>query len=366
MHDVPPIVHEVLRSPGQPLDGTTRAFMEPRFGHDFSRVRVHTDAKGAESAIAVNALAYTVGRDVVFGEGQYAPETSQGRKLIAHELMHVIQQSGAAGTIQKQLRVGAEGNVSESQADQAADQITEESETEVEGALDMERVLGVTRLTEVQLQRRCRKGPPEARYSVDVNLAIPPTPAPNRAHNTAWISARANDPSGRTAGLTELSTRMRWRYQLGRYGNRLWINRFSASFERASIRIYLTNEFPVGSCEYNDLLRHERQHDADYRANAAQAEAHVCDNATTWPSRAEPWHNLSNPEVRTLIDEWMAFENWQLDYDNWYDGCIWDTVDYPRMYTGCPGVVAARPEADCGEAPRRPVQRGLPLPQKAP
>src|SRR5215212_3769005 len=57
----PPIVHDVLRSPGQPLDPTTRAFMEPRFGHDFSQVRVYADTKAAESARAVRALAYTVG-----------------------------------------------------------------------------------------------------------------------------------------------------------------------------------------------------------------------------------------------------------------------------------------------------------------
>src|SRR5439155_26504273 len=64
---VPPIVQHVLNSTGQPLDSTTRAFMEPRLGHDFSHVRVHTDAKAAESARAVNALAYTVGQNVVFG-----------------------------------------------------------------------------------------------------------------------------------------------------------------------------------------------------------------------------------------------------------------------------------------------------------
>lgn len=89
---VPPIVHEVLRSPGQPLDAATRAFMEPRFGHDFSRVRVHTDAKAAESARAVNALAYTVGNSLVFGARLYAMETSAGRRLLAHELAHVVQQ----------------------------------------------------------------------------------------------------------------------------------------------------------------------------------------------------------------------------------------------------------------------------------
>jgi len=92
VREVPPIVHEALRSPGQPLDMQTRAFMEPRFGYDFSRVRVHTDAKAAESARAVNALAYTVGRDIAFGPSQYAPETNEGRSLIAHELTHVAQQ----------------------------------------------------------------------------------------------------------------------------------------------------------------------------------------------------------------------------------------------------------------------------------
>ncbi len=89
---VPPIVHEVLSSPGQPLDAETRAFMEPHFGHDFSQVRVHADAKAAESAQAVKALAYTVGRDVVFGTGQYVPGTSAGQRLMAHELTHVMQQ----------------------------------------------------------------------------------------------------------------------------------------------------------------------------------------------------------------------------------------------------------------------------------
>jgi hypothetical protein len=91
---VPPIVHDVLRSPGQPLDPATRAFFEPRFGHDFSRVRVHAGEQAAESAGAVNALAFTLGRNIVFGHGQYSPATDQGRMLLAHELTHVLQQDG--------------------------------------------------------------------------------------------------------------------------------------------------------------------------------------------------------------------------------------------------------------------------------
>lgn len=95
--EVPPIVYEVLGSPGQPLDRETRAFFEPRFGRDFSDVRVHTDAKAAESARAVNALAYAVGRDLAFDLGQYSPLLGGGRQLLAHELVHVVQESRRTG-----------------------------------------------------------------------------------------------------------------------------------------------------------------------------------------------------------------------------------------------------------------------------
>ena len=88
----PPIVQEVLSAPGRPLDPYTRDLMEPRFGQDLSHVRIHTDRKAAESARAVNALAYTVGSNVVFGEGAYTPRTSEGRRLLAHELVHTMQQ----------------------------------------------------------------------------------------------------------------------------------------------------------------------------------------------------------------------------------------------------------------------------------
>ncbi len=91
--ETPPIVHQVLSSPGQPLDAGTRSFMESRFHHDFSHVRVHTDARAAESARAVGANAYTVAQDVVFGPGLFQPGTAMGQRLLAHELTHVLQQS---------------------------------------------------------------------------------------------------------------------------------------------------------------------------------------------------------------------------------------------------------------------------------
>ena len=88
----PAIVQEVVSSPGDRLDAVTRAFFEPRFGHDFGSVRVHADGRAAESSEAVNALAYTVGSHIVFAARQYAPGSISGKKLLAHELTHVVQQ----------------------------------------------------------------------------------------------------------------------------------------------------------------------------------------------------------------------------------------------------------------------------------
>jgi hypothetical protein len=153
---VPPIVDEILRSPGQPLHSATRAFMELRFGHNFSRtpvlsmkpqshsgslvigaahdqyereadanasrvvtttgmptrlvdfgnVRVHTDSRAAESAHELGAHAYTVGGDIVFDSGRYAPQANEGRTLLAHELTHVLQQTGASALLQRQPKGG--------------------------------------------------------------------------------------------------------------------------------------------------------------------------------------------------------------------------------------------------------------------
>ena len=119
----PPIVSDILRSPGQPLDSGTRTDMETRFGHSFEKVRVHTDARAVQSARAVNALAYTVGRDIVFGTGQYEPGTTQGRKLLGHELTHVVQQeqhSRTTASPQANLDVNQPGDTAEVEADMIA------------------------------------------------------------------------------------------------------------------------------------------------------------------------------------------------------------------------------------------------------
>lgn len=141
LEEVPPIVDEVLAGGGQPLEPSARSFFEARLGYDLGRVRVHHDARAAESAQAVNALAYTVGNHVVFGRGGFAPSTSAGRHLLAHELAHVIQQSppgrrapgqlaagpiapdAAAPVAQRKPIVSAPGDAQEREADAVADHV---------------------------------------------------------------------------------------------------------------------------------------------------------------------------------------------------------------------------------------------------
>ena len=117
----PPIVEAVLNEPGRPLDGANRGFMERRFGHDFSEVRIHADPRAAWSAQAVNAHAFTVGRHIVFGPGQYPRSDERGRKLLAHELAHVIQQGNTR--VRSGLQISNPAEAAEQEADRTASQV---------------------------------------------------------------------------------------------------------------------------------------------------------------------------------------------------------------------------------------------------
>lgn len=113
----PPIVHEALNSPAQPLDPSTRSFMETRFGNDFSQVRVHADQLAAESASALDARALTVNHDIVFGADEYAPQTESGRRLLSHELTHVVQQGAS---VHLRNAISEKGDLTERHADEVS------------------------------------------------------------------------------------------------------------------------------------------------------------------------------------------------------------------------------------------------------
>jgi hypothetical protein len=125
--DVPLSVYRVLQQGGgQPLDIRTRRWMESRFGEDFGRVRVHTDLKAAEAAKSIHAKAYTIGQDIFFGSGNFQPESVSGKRLIAHELAHVLQGRGGNslyGNPVKKLSVGQRNSPFEQEAERAVIQV---------------------------------------------------------------------------------------------------------------------------------------------------------------------------------------------------------------------------------------------------
>lgn len=136
---VPPIVQEVLRSQGEPLDAATRQFVEPRFGYDLSRVRVHSDSRAADSAAAIGASAYAFGENLVFGAGRYAPTTLSGRSLLTHELVHVVQQRrGASVESAPPVAMSRRGDGPEQEAETLAPRIVRGESVDVQ-----ERAAGV-------------------------------------------------------------------------------------------------------------------------------------------------------------------------------------------------------------------------------
>jgi hypothetical protein len=189
---VPPAVHDVLRAAGQPLDPTIRTFMEPRFGHDFSRVRVHTDAAAAASAQYVSASAYTVGRHIVFGAGQFRPGTEAGWRVLAHELTHVVQQRRAP--LPTVLRLSLPGDAHERHAGAVAEALMQGDD--IAGVLD-----AGPGPTCPALQRDTPQAPPPTPPKtapprprpLDYDRALKHIPLLDRKHTAASLTALLND-----------------------------------------------------------------------------------------------------------------------------------------------------------------------------
>ena len=179
----PPIVHEVLRSPGEALDAPTRSLMESRFGRDFSQVRVHSDERAAESARSVNAAAYTVGDNVVFNSGQYASKTYEGRKLLAHELTHVVQQTSGTTQAAGDLRVGESDSSQERAADNTSSWIMQQSH-EPTGA----RLLSDSAGRAILQRQSSQPGPPPTIGGLDLTVDL------ERGSVSVSVSGPSNTP----------------------------------------------------------------------------------------------------------------------------------------------------------------------------
>ncbi|MNQ63204.1 hypothetical protein D3C85_775780 [compost metagenome] len=163
-----PEVEDVLRSAGEPLAAADRADFEHRYGHDFSRVRIHADARAAATARALHAQAYTVGPHVAFGAGRYAPGTRHGRALLAHELAHVVQQQ-ARYRPDLPLELGPAHSPLEAEADRAADSLAAPAASRGAAAQTVQRAgMGDLRVAEAE----ARKCPGTHTMADDVYAAV--------------------------------------------------------------------------------------------------------------------------------------------------------------------------------------------------
>jgi hypothetical protein len=130
---VPAVVEGVLTSAGEPLSAEVRAFMEPRFGHDFGHVRIHTDAAAAAGADAIAARAFTHGHRIAFARGEYEPASGTGRQLLAHELAHVLQQASGAGGIDRAVHQIGSARISIDYGDVVGHDSPAEHQQQIEG-----------------------------------------------------------------------------------------------------------------------------------------------------------------------------------------------------------------------------------------
>jgi hypothetical protein len=172
-----------LKGGGHSLPESVRSYFEPRFGHDFSKVRVHYDDKAAESAQAVNAKAFTVGQDIVFGEREYAPETDNGQQLLAHELTHFLQQRADSGAPAPPRQDSVVHQPRKQQA----------NETGPGQVLDKTIVRDAISSAHAHLQRQPRSGTPSAKETA--------------AQFNLGSDLESSDPARRSAALHELGRR---------------------------------------------------------------------------------------------------------------------------------------------------------------
>ena len=157
---MPASVQDTIAQSGQPLEPALREDMEQRFGHDFSRVRVHSGASAEQSARDIQANAYTMGHDVVFGEGKFSPGTATGRRLLAHELTHVVQQRGGAASVQRDPKKDAPPPAPVPAAKTDVSIVLSESEADLaEGGAYAKTVLRVTDVADAAAKLKALNAP---------------------------------------------------------------------------------------------------------------------------------------------------------------------------------------------------------------
>lgn len=326
--------------PGHPLDPARRTFVESSFDHDFNQVRLHTDAKAAESAQAVGARAFTVGRDIVFGAGQYSPDTNEGRRLLAHELVHVVQQRALGAAMQRQT-------VPEPEAIPWRLGGTLPYREAVE-ALERERMRGPAFVVDMSAPSRDPR-PDHSRTTDDLGAwekaIFQFTPVAD------FDSRSTTMPDG---GLGSYVTSVSYRLRAPRF--RLFIAREIWDNWHDRTRSDRLKWQQI----YFRIRTHARQHFTRYRETVTETRTEILSHIRGLPRISDPL-GVPKHELDAYVNRLIRYLTARLHYKLWDTTCSWEREDYPRLLRGIPSVHGMLTPT-CDPAPRVPPRPMAPIP----
>lgn len=323
---------------GRPLPPSVRSFFEPRFGTDFGGVRVHADDRADEAARSLNARAFATGRDLVFGEGEYRPATTEGRRLLAHELAHVTQQASGG----RLAGVGGRGPAIQREPAPIVDYLW-------------------------PLETAMRFVSPQ----VVVDMTPPRRPSPDHSTSKnrlgAWEHANlgtspqlrleteeATDPQGRTISyVTSVAFDLNPTYEY-RIAEELWTN----SQRRASTGSPQAMAAIKWRQVYDIVREHADEHFARYAAVLRTMEGRIETALRQLPSGIDPVA-VSEAVLQSYVEELVRHYNGRINYLAWERTCDWERTDYPRVerrVNAIPGAPRITLVPACGTPPSVPPE----------
>ncbi|MBL7740232.1 MAG: DUF4157 domain-containing protein [Chitinophagaceae bacterium] len=335
-------VHDVIKSSGQSMDTTTRNFMESRFGYDFGNVRIHNDSSAHQSSTAVNALAYTYENHIVFGAGHYKPESHMGKRLIAHELAHVIQQSkNANGGKTQRTPVSTEDDLHAPLLSQynEVNPFDEESNVHtVEYAQWLhDKTNGLSHII--------------------INMQAPVSdPKPDYSKNMSDLNAMETaDFITNIHGSFSVDT-------ITVKGNqKSFIREINFEFRNPKFIYYMASEIDKGIQPGNRsriawrqiqlrILRHAEEHFRRYRAVTDEIKRIVDIEFRNLPRYSWP-SGLPKSDMETYTQELILHLISKLKYRLWETTCDWERVSYPTLFKGITSISVQGLRANCPPQP---------------
>jgi len=336
-----------LKGRGQPLDHATRSFFEPRFGRDFSDVRLHTDSAAADTARSIRARAFTLGNNVVMGSGEYHPNSQSGRRLLGHELTHVVQQSGTLSSAQEMVARHPVPEV----------------------GMVPERLRGSSPLPyreAVEQVERARLLEPVTELAVNVDMTVP-------TRDPRADTSRTIDRLGGAWEKANLRYGRTFSFDTSHGSAGAYVTSVDFNMENSRFEYFIASELIERSGRSGDpgerscwiqivsrIRRHAREHFIRYRNVVAATRTEIIEELNALPRRSRPL-DVPEADLRAYVDALLRCWHARLAYRLWSVTCEWERTDYPAISRDVRCFSGVFP-INCGDAPSVPASPLPPVP----